>query len=172
MSLLKIPRKDVIELIKLCFENISQFLLDAKLIHSQKSRFDHSVALIQFAVEELGKASILQKRLHATKNNLIDVPDNLFGGRGSHQLKEKEAWTVLSNNLRVLAEGAFDPRYFDPRYFVTEDVELTHEERLRCLFVDFKNGAPTLGVACESQKLEKIIESIDKEIVELKKSWV
>jgi len=88
-----------------------------------------------------------------------------------HFEKLKEAWTILSSELRVLAEGAFDPKFFDPRFFVTEDVELSHEERLRCLFVGFKDGAPTLGVAVESEKLEKIIEGMKKEVERLKASW-
>lgn len=169
---MQIPRKDIVEMVKLCFVNISQFLSDAKLIHSQKPRFDHSVALVQFAVEELGKASILRKKLQETQDAVVEIPDNLFGGRGSHQLKEREAWTILSPELRILAEGVFDPKVFDPRVFVTEDVELSHEERLRCLFVGFEGGVPTLGVAVESEKFEKLIEGIEKEVERLKASWI
>ena len=159
-------------MIKLCFMNISQFLSDAKLIHSQKPRFDHSIALVQFAVEELGKASILRKKLQETQDDVIEVPAKLFGGRGSHQLKEKEAWIILSSELRVLAEAAFDPKFFDPRFFVTEDVELSHSERLRCLFAGFEDGTPTLGAAVESEKLENLIEGIEKEVERLKESWI
>jgi len=167
---LQIKRKDIIEMIELCFMNVTQFLSDAELIHSQKPRFDHSVALIQFAIEELGKASILRKKLQETRDDVIEVPDKLFGGRGSHEFKEKEAWTVLSPQLRILAEGSFGSGFGSG--FETEDVELSHEERLRCLFVDFKDGVIRLGVAVDSQKLEKIIESTKKEVERLKASWI
>lgn len=169
---MEIPRKDVIEMIKLCFMNISQFLSDARLIHSQKPRFDHSIALVQFAVEELGKASILRKKLQETQDDVIEVPDKLFGGRGSHQLKEKKAWTILSSELRILAEGAFDPQFFDPKFFATKNVELSHSERLRCLFVGFEEGTPRLGAAVESENLEKLVEGIEKEVERLKESWI
>jgi AbiV family abortive infection protein len=169
---LKIPRRDIVELIKLCFMNISQFLSDAKLVHAQRPRFDHSVALVQFAVEELGKASILRKKLQETEDAIVEVPDRLFGGRGSHQLKEREAWTILSPELRTLARGAFDPKVFDPQVFLTEDVELSHEERLRSMFVDFDKGVPTLGIAVESELLQKLIEGVEREVEEFKASWV
>lgn len=153
-------------MIEMCLLNSSQFLVDASLIHSHKkrSKYDHSVASVQFAIEELGKSSILRKKLQETEENIIEVPNNLFGGRGSHQLKETEAWTILSPELRVLARKAFEPDCFDPRFFVTEDVELSHEERLQCLFVNFKDDIPTLGVAVESDKFVKLLKGIEKEI--------
>jgi len=153
-------------MIEMCLLNSSQFLADANLIHSQnkRSKYDHSVASVQFAIEEFGKASILNKELQESEEDVIEVPNNLFGGRGSHQLKETEAWTNLSPELRVLARKAFEPDCFDPRFFVTRDVELSHEERLQCLFVDFKDGIPTLGVVVENDKFIKLLKGIEEEI--------
>ena len=169
---MRIPREDISLMIDLCFENISQFLLDAELIHLQSPRFDHSIAFVQFAIEELGKAGILRKRLLETTDDVVEVSDAVFGRvRGSHRLKENEAWTILSLELRVLARAAFDPEFFDPRFFVTQDVKLSHEERLRSLFVDFIDGTPTLGAAAEKERLTNIITSMKEEVETLKMSW-
>jgi len=152
--------------------NSAQFILDAKLIHSNNPRVDHSIASVQFAVEEVGKASKLREKLQESPEDIIDVSDNLFGGRGSHQLKEREGWTVLTNCRRIIAEEAFDPKDFNHRDFVTEYVELSHEERLRSLFVDYKEERVRLGAAFESEKLEELISCIEKEIERLKASWI
>lgn len=163
---MKIPRNFFVELIEMCLLNSSQFLADARIIHSDriKSKYDHSVASIQFAVEEFGKAIILRQKLQESEEDVIEVPNNLFGGPRSHQLKEAKAWTILSPELRVLARKAFEPDCFDPEFFLTENVELSHKERLQCLFVDFKDGMPTLGVAVESDMFVKLIEGVEKEI--------
>jgi AbiV family abortive infection protein len=153
-------------MIEMCLLNSTQFLADANLIHShnKRSKYDHSIASVQFAVEEFGKASILRKKLQESEEDVIEVPYKLFGGRGSHQLKDNEAWTILSPELRVLARKAFEPDCFDPRFFVTNDVELSHEERLQCLFVDFKDDVPTLGVVVESDNFLKLLKGIEEEI--------
>ena len=171
---MELPRKAAIQMINLCLENSSQFITDAMLIHSllQDPIFDHSIASIQFAVEELGKASIIKKGLLKNQNERIQVPDNLFGSRGSHELKEKEGWSLLNKCSNILTKAAFDPDCFDPRDIVTTDVKVTHDERLRCLFVDYKNERVIFSVPFEKENLKTLIGCIEEELEKIKDSWV
>lgn len=173
---MRIPRKDTADIVRLCFDNVSQLLCDARLIHSMKPKIDHAIALIQFAIEELGKASVLQHALDQTQED-IEIENEIFaktfggGGKKSHEFKSDEAWKNLDSRLKVLVDGYFDSSYFDSSYFDT-DVKLDPEKRLQCLYVDYRDGKIRFYDERDSRKLDSIIEGLESEVKRLRKTWI
>jgi hypothetical protein len=60
-AILKIPLGKMAEGADLCLENASQFCFDARVL-IEKSSYEHALALCIFAIEELGKATMLKEK--------------------------------------------------------------------------------------------------------------
>ena len=107
---MEIPRKDTRKIIDLCLLNVEQFLSEVKTIRLENQRCDHSVAYLQFGVEELGKVCFLRDTLLKSGDDPISVPNWRFGkDKNSHHGKDKEAWNILSQELKKLVEGSQAP---------------------------------------------------------------
>jgi AbiV family abortive infection protein len=68
-NILTIPLKSVAEGVELCLDNATQFCSDAKAL-VEISSCQHALGLCIYAIEELGKATLLKEMAaYATKRN-------------------------------------------------------------------------------------------------------
>ena len=70
-KIITIPLAKISEGIDLCLSNALQFCEDAKLINNESSRA-HALGLCLYALEELGKADLLQEYAFWAKKNGIE----------------------------------------------------------------------------------------------------
>jgi len=153
----KIPLSDLPTGIILALRTSLQKLDDAELLISKES-FEDAVILIQFALEEFGKAVALREKL---ENGIEQVEDNLFR---NHTYKENKAWSVLPSGLKTIYEGTFSPQDFSPQDFDTGKETISHQTRVNATFVDWVAGNWTTGIQAESDKLLRLINGLKKEI--------
>lgn len=86
-----------------CIKKINQLILDARIIIKQKGNLSNALGLFTLAVEEYGKALLLQKCQKTGEN--YQVPKIIFKGRESHDRKFKEALKDLPSNCKSLSLG-------------------------------------------------------------------
>lgn len=91
----EILRAKMQEGISLCKANVSDFLKDARLIIAEK-RLNHAYVIVEFAIEELGKAVMLSEALKKSKSDPVIVEGRVFT---SHKDKDDKAWTVLDPQI-------------------------------------------------------------------------
>jgi len=154
-----IPVSKLPEGLRLCAQNVRDFVVDAENAMS-KGHGWHAIALAIFAFEELGKYYEL-KRLgeEARKNGLSDlmVKDNLFR---SHTTKQIVARKLVPSHAIILLPESFDKQYFDSKSFQTEPVTVSPNLRLECAFVDWLDGAWTLGAPHDTERIKTFLNSI------------
>ena len=104
MSSLKIPCEKVIEGIQRMISNAHQYVKDSKiLLHC--GAIEHSVVSAVFGAEELGKASMLSKKLveHHEEDEieLPACPHHIHNWLRCHKCKLLEAKNLLGNSLII-----------------------------------------------------------------------
>ena len=117
-----------------------------------------AVVLVEFALEEFGRAIELRDRLNAGSTQ---VELRLFR---DHDLKYDKAWTILNQDLKKIYEGTFDPAIFDPHIFDTQAETISPRTRLDAAFVNYVNGTWIDTVRADRGNLERLIEGIREEI--------
>jgi AbiV family abortive infection protein len=156
----EIPKAKIQEGIDLCKSNVVDFLKDAKLIIAEK-RLNHAYVMVEFAIEEFGKAILLKEALEQNKSDPIIVKESVFK---SHKQKDEKAWNVLDSKYKTIYdEGDFDDDGFDYKDFVT-DTKAGHETRLHCAFVDFCYGNWYLGRNIKENLLNDLIKHIEDKL--------
>jgi AbiV family abortive infection protein len=153
----EILRGKMQEGIDLCKKNAMDFLNDAKLIVAEK-RLNHAYVLVEFAIEEFGKAAILSNQLRSSTSDPIPIPEQIFK---SHKGKAEKAWTILDRKFKTIyGHGGFDDVGFDYTGFQT-DTKARHETRLHCAFVDCEYGNWYLGRNIDVNLLNDLITHIE-----------
>jgi AbiV family abortive infection protein len=153
----KIPLSEMGEGIRLALETSHQKLSDAKQLISVGSCED-AVILIQFALEEFGKAVGLKEKL---ERGIENVEDDLFR---NHIYKENKAWSVLPGDLKTIYEGTFSPQAFSAQDFDVGKETISHHTRVSATFVDWINGKWVKGIQADPKKLLQLITELEKEI--------
>ena len=165
--MVKIPRDKIPEGIKRSVEEIKCYLSEAKLL-IEKESLRHALIMVQFACEELGRASILKKKFEgAESGDIVEVEDILFGGRGSHKYKEDECWRLLEPKLRTIHEGAFNRRHFTRHFNVSE--VLNHKTRLDVSFIAWDPYIKDWKIPpkIDKEKVQDQIKAIEVKLSEL-----
>jgi AbiV family abortive infection protein len=163
-----IPIARLPEGLRLCAQNIRDFVADAQLLLS-KGHGLHAIALAIFAFEELGKYSELHRlaaeAIKKGENNVI-VKDALFR---SHDYKQDIAKRLVPSDSMILLPTYFDHKYFDPEFFQTEDVTVGTNPKLRteCVFVDWVEADWRFGTPHDTERLKKFLNSIMDELNKL-----
>jgi AbiV family abortive infection protein len=159
----EIPKALIQQGIDLCKTNVSDFIKDARLVLNE-GRLNHAYVITEFAIEEFGKGVILKKIRDASSKDPVDVSENVFT---SHRGKSAEAWTILDPKTRIIFdEGVFQEGIFEPRVFKT-NTSASHDTRLQCAFVDFKNGRWVLGREIKKTLLEDLLTHIENKLSSL-----
>lgn len=131
----EIPRAKIQEGVSLCKKNISLFLDTAeRLIESDN--LNHAAINVEFAIEEFGKTLMLKDE-YGKGTDPVQVPDGVFT---SHKHKPERAWKIgdpdaLDPQYKMISNGGFERQGFS-RFF-EQAIDLSHEIRLECAFVDF-----------------------------------
>jgi AbiV family abortive infection protein len=154
-----IPLSRLLEGLRLCAQNIRDFVVDARQLLSKGHGY-HAVALAIFAFEELGKYSEL-KRLGEQSNRIgasnVTVKDDLFR---SHDYKQKLAEQLLPAETMILIPAYFSSTYFSSRYFETEEVKVEPTLRLECVFVDWLGDDWRYGTPHDTERLKKFLSAV------------
>jgi AbiV family abortive infection protein len=143
----------------LALRKSEEYLSDAELLIS-KGSLNTAVVLIEFAIEEFGRAVALCEKL---KTGSVEVERTLLK---SHNLKYNKAWSVLPEDLKTIYEGTFDPAIFDPNIFDVGKETISPRTRLDATFVDYDESIKKWkdGIRADKYKLEAIIKGIREEI--------
>lgn len=158
---MKIQRTVLEEGVELCKKNILDYLEEARVI-AETGSLNHAYVLVQFAIEELGKALCLEDELRYGAAETIDVSETIFGKKGnkSHRIKFERAARVLDRrNLLVY-------RRIEPRKGVISEVEEASPElRLIYAYVDFDEDEQKwhVGYDIEQTRFLHLIENIEEE---------
>ena len=115
---------------KVSLEKAKQHLLSAEVLVT-KNCLNDAVVLIEFAIEEFGRAVALREKLQAGSE---DIERDLFI---NHHLKYEKAWSILPPELKTIYEGTFSPLNFHPDDFDTEMETISPQTRLDATFVHF-----------------------------------
>jgi AbiV family abortive infection protein len=154
-----IPVSRLQEGLKLCAQNVRDFVVDAENVLAKGHGY-HAIALAIFAFEELGKYSEL-KRLGEDANKIsaanLPVKDDLFR---SHDYKQNIAKQLIDPGTMILLPAYFDSAYFDSAYFDTEEVTIKSTLRLECVFVDWLEEDWRYGTPHDTERLRKFLEAI------------
>jgi AbiV family abortive infection protein len=154
-----IPLDRLAEGLRLCAQNVRDFIVDARLLLSKGHGY-HAIALAIFAFEELGKYSELKtlgdeaKRLGMSS---LTVKDVLFS---RHDYKQNIAKNLLVPDAMMLLTADFDPKAFDPKAFATEDVAVEPILRLDCVFVDWRECDWIHGTPHDTERLKVFLDAI------------
>ena len=154
-----IPLTRLPEGLKLCAQNIRDFVVDARQI-LLKGHGYHAVALAIFAFEELGKYSELKtlgEESSKTGTSNVAVKDTLFR---SHDCKQEIAKQLLPPDAMILIPAYFSDIYFSPKYFGTEEVRVEPNLRLECVFVDWLDGDWRYGTPHDTERLKKFLDAV------------
>ena len=154
-----IPLTRLPEGLRLCAQNIRDFVVDAEHLLSKGHGY-HAVALAIFAFEELGKYSEL-KRLGEQSSKMgasnVTVKDDIFR---SHDHKQKEAKQLLLAETMILIPAYFSDTYFGPPYFGTKEVRVDPNLRLECVFVDWLGDDWRYGTPHDTERLKKFLDAV------------
>jgi len=151
----RIPSKKIQEGIEYSLEKSAQHLTGAEACLS-KGILDGAVALIEYAVEEFGRAVALREKLETGSE---EVERELFS---SHEYKYEKAWTVLPQELKTIYEGTFDVAVFDEAVFDVGKESISPRVRLDAIFVNYDetNDKWKIGIRADKHKLKRLIEGI------------
>ncbi len=158
-----IPKSRLQDGINRCKENVTDFLLDVRLI-ADAGRFDHAIISLEFALEEFGKALLLKEALK-NKSDPVTINGVEFC---NHDKKAKKALEIIdpAHIFRVLFGGYFPPEYFG-NYF-TEGywggTTINNDLRLSCAFVDFIENNWTKKRSINPTSFLNLVEIIEQEI--------
>lgn len=89
-----------------CIDKARRLLNDALLLIKDERKLAHAIGLYTFAMEEYGKALLLNECLRGAKvKGKYRVPIKIFRGKIAHELKLDKAGEHLPNNCRNLWIG-------------------------------------------------------------------
>jgi len=166
---IKIPLEKLREGIQYSLKKSEEHLVGAEVL-IERNLLSGAVALIEFAIEEFGRAQALREKL---RKGSEDVERSLFS---SHDYKYEKAWTVLPEELKTIYEGTFDTAVLGEATLgemaLGETVSGVEKEtisprtRLDATFVNYDEHEKEwkVGVPAEKEKLEIIIKGIREHI--------
>jgi AbiV family abortive infection protein len=145
--------------IKLALEKCEEHLVDAEVLITRGS-LNNAVVLIEFAIEEFGRAVYLKKKF---KEGSVDVEAKIFK---DHEYKYNMAWYVLPEELKTIYEGTFDVSDFDATDFDVGRETISPKTRLDATFVNYDMISKKWrkGVRADSETLKSIIKAIREKL--------
>jgi AbiV family abortive infection protein len=181
----KIPLYEVEYGIGLIIDNVQEFVKETRML-LENSWTQHAVGLLEFAIQELGKAKLLKKefnnqmslRMEDVKKGekltprFVQLPEFY-----DHSKKHNAGISLLPKEVRKIE------RYFfsltSESGFVAKDTDIDESLRRMCLYVDWEKGdwkfpSPTMimGDMPSSKfftQLKVLAEAIDMAAEQLKK---
>lgn len=132
--------------ITLILDNVHAFIEDARLL-LRHSTTTHVVGLLEFAIQELGKAELIKQqfrsqmelRMKEVESGEVMHPRFVrINGFYSHDKKHKAGIKLLSEDVRKIEKRIFKP--FAGGGFVSEDTNIDESLRLTDLYVNWVSG--------------------------------
>jgi AbiV family abortive infection protein len=154
---LSVNRGQMLEGIKKCKENITDYLLETELLMSQ-GKIGHALILAEFAIEEFGKILVIKRAFELDQNDPFVIKGKKFY---DHVTKSRKAWAVLDKKFKILYdEGVCLPNTIFERGVAIEYTLADHEGRLRSAFVDYCSGQWLLENNVKEAYLRNLIAEI------------
>ena len=99
---LYLSEEQIKEGVKLCVKKVNDLISDCEILCNNNGNEATAVSLYTIALEEFGKASLLQKCLNETPERKgIPVSLDLFQGVSGHYLKIEEAMDLLPEECQI-----------------------------------------------------------------------
>lgn len=155
---IRIPLDKIKEGIEHSLNKSSQHLEGAEACISI-GNLDAAVILLEFAIEEFGRAVVLRENYKASSGEVDSKLER------DHNYKYDKAWTVLPPELKHITHGMFDPNFFDPRMFDTGR-QISHSARLEAAFVRYDKtfGKWRTAVQANERLVTRLIDGIRQQI--------
>jgi AbiV family abortive infection protein len=147
--------------LELALKKCEELLSDAETLISKGSgSLNNAVALIEYAIEEFGRAVCLREKLEKGSN---EIEAELFK---SHEYKYNKAWNVLPPELKTIYEGTFDVTHFEGTAFDVGKETISPRTRLDAIFVNYDKELEEwkVGVRADSETLKRVIEGIREKL--------
>jgi len=159
----KISSEKIAEGIKVSLDKTEEYLTGALVLIENKN-IDNAVALVEFAIEEFGRAVALREKL---QERTEDVETDLFT---NHAYKYDKAWSVLPIEMKTIYEGSFSPLDFHPAESDAGREAISPRTRLDATFVNYDKVTQEWkkGIQADPEKLASIISKIREEIANFK----
>jgi hypothetical protein len=169
--LIPISKAKIEEGIAISLKKAQEHLDGAELLASKNLRND-AIALIEFAIEEFGRAVYLRERLHL---GLENIEWCLEHGREAHDFKYENAFFVLPNDLKTIWEqtlggyfGNYWGNYYPKNWWGGRTVKKTisPSARLDALFPKFDEKTKTWhnGIEVDDKKIRSLIDELRENI--------
>jgi AbiV family abortive infection protein len=153
----KMTRDKICEGMKLALKKCDDHLSSVEILIS-KGALDDAVVLIEFAIEEFGRAVWLSEKL---KTGSTNVEKKL---QFDHKFKYDKAWLVLPEGLKTIYLNSFDVTAFSGVEFDTGKETISPMTRLDATYVNYseKTQQWKTGIRADAKKLLEIVEGIRK----------
>ena len=159
----KISSEKIAEGIKVSLEKTEEHLTGAEALIKNKNT-NNAVVLVEFAIEEFGRAVALREKLQKRSEN---VETYLFT---NHAYKYDKAWSVFPIEMKTIYEGSFSPLDFQPDKFDSRSETISPRTRLDATFVNYDKVTQewNKGIQADPERLVSIIKKIREEIANFK----
>ncbi|MGA3108165.1 MAG: AbiV family abortive infection protein [Candidatus Bathyarchaeia archaeon] len=133
-----IPVAKLNEGIELCAGTIRQLAHDAYVLLDRTIPSVWSALVLAiFAYEELAKcAELTTKNDSAGREGEVKIDKRFFT---DHVFKQNVAREIVGNAATELLPSGFDEAYFDSSYFDTKPMSVSHDLRVNCVFVSWRD---------------------------------
>jgi len=164
---MRIPEAKIKEGIAISLRTAKMHLDSAELL-IRNDFSGNAVVLLEFAIEEFGRAVYLRERLH---NGLETIESAL---QTNHSLKYDKAFSVLPKDLKTIWEntigwfpkGWFPANYFPRGYWPILKETISPDTRLDATFTDYDEKTQTWqsGIKTDGKRLMTIVNIIGEHI--------
>lgn len=157
---IEIPVSQVAQGIELCKQNITDFLEDARNI-MDKGKLYHAYVSFEFALEEFGKIVMLKEALASSSaNGKILASNQIFT---NHKGKCQKAIEKLGPEFKSIYHGDWFLAMIIGMWPLSfGGTVVSHQTRLNCAFVDYKNNAWAIGAQIDQAKFTRLINELDQ----------
>ena len=158
----KIPLEKIQEGIGISLRKCEEHLSGAEVL-IEKDFINDAVALIEFAIEEFGRAVYLRERLQMGSGTIEESLET------SHQLKYDKAFSVLPKELKTIWEGfSYFPKeywgggYWGEGYWGGRKETISPRTRPNAIFTHFDETTQTWqsGIRADEEILRYIIDTL------------
>lgn len=157
----KISKEKIEEGIRISLRKSLEHLDGAEALIS-KNLLNDAVALIEFAIEEFGRAVYLRERQQRgieTIENSLEI---------NHYLKYDKAFSVLSTNLKTIWESTITPIFpidsFPDGYPIKETISPLTRLNATFTYFDERTQHWRNGIKADITKLKSVVDELRKNI--------
>jgi AbiV family abortive infection protein len=165
-----IPVADVSKGVSISIEK-AQGYFDVASSLIENGRTDQGCVFAVCGLEELGRAVMLNQRLHAANSSgqrYIEIANREFY---NHIAKQQAALSILPGSLQDLAMGTFDLQSVGTSFFRKREgrMDVIQDLREKAQYVDYTDGQWQSSLPVDPSGLQAFINGVKEEISKFQK---